>query len=180
MFLGQKTKYDRPNYRGNKIYSLRSIVDGHVRQFVDDGPFESQDNWHTLPPNGQRQQLIRSLQKRCPGDDSLPLYFADEPLPDLYHPMIGTVRVPVRNDAINAKLAEFAPHVAERKALGAQAMASAAKAEQQKAEAQQAGVEKALRNMLADMIPAASDGDPAPKRKYKKPSAETSAGDADA
>lgn len=179
MFLGQKDKYSRPNYRGNRIYKLRSIVDGHVRQFVDDGPFETQDNWHTLPPNGQRQQLIRQLQKRCPGDDNLPLYFADEPQPDLYHPMMGTVRIPVANDAIKAKLAEFAPHVADRKALGQQAMAAATRAEQQKAEAQQAGVEKALRNMIADMV-GSSDGDaPTPKRKYKKPAVESVAGESD-
>lgn len=159
MFLGQKNKYSRPNYANSRLYNLTSIVDGSVRTFVDDGPFETNAQWHTLPPGGQRQQLIRQLQKRCPGDDSLPLYFSQEPLPDLYHPMIGKISVPVVSDAIRAKMAEFRPHVEARKERGLEAVKSAQKAEEQKVAQQAAGLEMALKNALADMA-----GQSAPKR----------------
>lgn len=152
MFLGQKSKYDRPNYSGHRLYQLTSIVDGSVRTFVDDGPFEGSGQWHTLPPNGQRQQLIRQLQKRCPGDDSLPLYFSEQPMPDLYHPMIGKIQVPVINDRIKAKMAEFKPHVEARSERGIEAVKSAQKAEEAKAAQQAAGLEMALKNALADMV----------------------------
>ena len=123
-----------------------------MRTFVDDGPFEDNSQWHTLQPNGQRQQLIRQLQKRCPGDDSLPLFFTEQPLPDLYHPLIGKISVPVANDAIKAKMAEFAPHVAGRKERGVEAVNSAKKAEEAKAAQQAAGLEMALKNILGDMV----------------------------
>ena len=152
MFLGGKTKYDRPSYKNSRIYNLTSIIDGSVRTFVDDGPFEDNSQWHTLQPNGQRQQLIRQLQKRCPGDDSLPLFFTEQPLPDLYHPLIGKISVPVANDAIKAKMAEFAPHVAGRKERGVEAVNSAKKAEEAKAAQQAAGLEMALKNILGDMV----------------------------
>lgn len=152
MFLGQKSKYDRPSYSNQRLYQLTSIIDGSVRTFVDDGPFENSGQWHTLPPNGQRQQLIRQLQKRCPGDDSLPLYFSDKPMPDLYHPMIGPIKVPVINDTIKAKMAEFAPHVAARSERGVEAVKSAQRAEEAKVAQQAAGLEMALKNALADMV----------------------------
>ena len=161
MFLGGKTKYDRPAYKNSRIYHLTSIVDGSVRTFVDDGPFEDNSQWHTLQPNGQRQQLIRQLQKRCPGDDSLPLFFTEQPLPDLYHPLIGKISVPVANDAIKAKMAEFAPHVAGRKERGVEAVNSAKKAEEAKAAQQAAGLEMALKNVLGDLVASK----PAPKSK---------------
>jgi hypothetical protein len=152
MFLGGKSKYDRPSYKNSRIYHLTSIIDGSVRTFVDDGPFEDNSQWHTLQPNGQRQQLIRQLQKRCPGDDSLPLFFTEQPLPDLYHPLIGKISVPVANAAIKAKMAEFAPHVAGRKERGVEAVNSAKKAEEAKAAQQAAGLEMALKNILGDMV----------------------------
>lgn len=164
MFLGQKSKYDRYERQGARIYKLRSIVDGEERQFVDDGPFESHSQWHTLPPNGQRQQLIRYIQKRCPGDDSLPLYFSDQPLPDLYHPLIGKIPVPVVNDRIKAKMAEFRPHLADRLQRGRDAVDSAKKAEEYKATAQAAVMEQALKNALADMVQA----QPKPRAKAAK------------
>jgi hypothetical protein len=160
MFLGQRNKYERPNYSGVRTIQLRSIVDGHTRTFVDDGPFETTRDWHTLPPNGQRQQLIRYVQKRCPGDDSLPLYFADSPQPDLYHPMIGKISIPVVNDTIRAKMAEFAPYMAERQQRGIEAVKSAKAAEEYKAQAQAAAMESALKNALADIVAAPA----APKR----------------
>jgi hypothetical protein len=163
MFLGGKSKYDRPSYKNSRIYNLTSIIDGSVRTFVDDGPFEDNSQWHTLQPNGQRQQLIRQLQKRCPGDDSLPLFFTDQPLPDLYHPLIGKISVPVANDAIKSKMAEFAPHVAGRKERGVEAVNSAKKAEEAKAAQQAAGLEMALKNVLGDL--AAAKPKAAPKAK---------------
>ena len=163
MFLGGKSKYDRPSYKNSRIYNLTSIIDGSVRTFVDDGPFEDNSQWHTLQPNGQRQQLIRQLQKRCPGDDSLPLFFSEQPLPDLYHPLIGKISVPVANDAIKAKMAEFAPHVAGRKERGVEAVNSAKKAEEAKAAQQAAGLEMALKNVLGDL--AAAKPKAAPKAK---------------
>jgi hypothetical protein len=163
MFLGGKSKYDRPSYKNSRIYNLTSIIDGSVRTFVDDGPFEDNSQWHTLQPNGQRQQLIRQLQKRCPGDDSLPLFFTDQPLPDLYHPLIGKISVPVVNDAIKAKMVEFAPHVAGRKERGVEAVNSAKKAEEAKVAQQAAGLEMALKNVLGDL--AAAKPKAAPKAK---------------
>ena len=163
MFLGGKSKYDRPSYQNSRIYHLTSIIDGSVRTFVDDGPFETNSQWHVLQPNGQRQQLIRQLQKRCPGDDSLPLFFSEQPLPDLYHPLIGKISVPVANAAIKAKMAEFAPHVAGRKERGVEAVNSAKKAEEAKAAQQAAGLEMALKNVLGDL--AAAKPKAAPKAK---------------
>lgn len=152
MFLGGKSKYDRPSYKNSRIYHLTSIIDGSVRSFVDDGPFEDNSQWHTLQPNGQRQQLIRQLQKRCPGDDSLPLFFSEQPLPDLYHPLIGKISVPVANAAIKAKMVEFSPHVAARSERGVEAVNSAKKAEEAKAAQQAAGLEMALKNVLGDLV----------------------------
>lgn len=163
MFLGGKSKYDRPSYKNSRIYNLTCIIDGSVRTFVDDGPFEDNSQWHTLQPNGQRQQLIRQLQKRCPGDDSLPLFFTEQPLPDLYHPLIGKISVPVANDVIKAKMAEFAPHVAARSERGVEAVNSAKKAEEAKAAQQAAGLEMALKNVLGDL--AAAKPKAAPKAK---------------
>ena len=163
MILGGKSKYDRPAYKNSRIYNLTSIIDGSVRAFVDDGPFEDHPQWHTLQPNGQRQQLIRYLRKRCPGDDSLPLFFSEQPLPDLYHPLIGKIPVPVSNAAIKAKMAEFAPHVAGRKERGVEAVNSAKKAEETKAAQQAAGLEMALKNVLGDL--AAAKPKAAPKAK---------------
>ena len=151
MILGGKSKYDRPGYRNTRTYELTSIVDGSVRKFIDDGPFEDNAQWHTLQPGGQRQQLIRYLRKRCPGDDSLPLFFSEKPLPDLYHPLIGKISVPVVNPAIKAKMAEFAPYVEGRKERGLEAVNSAKKAEETKAAQQAAGLEMALKNVLGDL-----------------------------
>lgn len=163
MFLGGKSKYDKPGYRNSRLYHLVNIVDGSTRTFVDDGPFEDNSQWHTLQPGGQRQQLIRQLRKRCPGDEYLPLYFSREPVPDLYHPMLGKIPVPVENEAIRAKMAEFRPHVEARKDRGLEAVKSAQKAEEVKAAQQAAGLEMALKNALADMVKPAAEP-PAPKR----------------
>lgn len=162
MFLGGKSKYDRPSYKNSRVYALTSIIDGSVRTFVDDGPFEDNSQWHTLQPGGQRQQLIRQLQKRCPGDDSLPLFFSEQPLPDLYHPLIGRIPVPVINAAIKAKMAEFAPYVEGRQQRGVEAVESAKKAEEAKAAQQAAGLEMALKNVLGDLV---SKPKAAPKAK---------------
>lgn len=162
-----RTKYDQMKaYKSVRYIELRSLRDGGLHRFIDDGPF---DNPKKTAQSG-RANCLAQMAKRVqdpfnPGDD-VPVYVFDGegPLPKVYDTRINQHVSPPRMTDHFKKVMDH--YCAKRNEVAANAER---KASEKKAALDQALDEGAARTLQALVQRAtASAAPPAPKAAAKK------------